>query len=352
MITTLEHPTNQSSASKQSAEFSILICTYNPEKEVFSKALNSVMALVIPTGVQIECIIVDNNSQIPVSQLDYVQSFLQTCPWARIIRETRQGLGFARIAGISHSSAETVVFVDTDNAISPNYLQTLSTFLAQYPHIAAVGPGNIDVEFLGDVPDWFANSFRGSFQERRATVIEYACIPATWLNCYPIGTGLVIRKSVCVEYYSLFQRGEISALGRTGNNLSSGDDVQIVWQAIKMGYAVGISPELCVKHIIPQDRASLEYIKRLSFGIATAYEPALVESFPEAIAQISSPNPSNLQILRRINRIFWHKTRCRQYQTLNIDIARYLGEIVGHARATQQPIPEIVSLLIRTLKLQ
>jgi glycosyltransferase involved in cell wall biosynthesis len=48
---------------------SILICTYNPDEQIFRRTLKSVESLILREDIPVECIIVDNNSTLPVSQL-------------------------------------------------------------------------------------------------------------------------------------------------------------------------------------------------------------------------------------------------------------------------------------------
>jgi GT2 family glycosyltransferase len=351
MSSVIEHPNLQGAKSSTMLSLSILICTYNPEEQIFRRTLKSVESLIIPEGVLIECTIVDNNCTTPVNQIPYVQAFLEKCPWARIICEPRQGLGFARSAGIEQTAGSTIIFIDTDNEVAPNYLESTYDFLQRYPHIAAVGPGHIEVEFLGEVSEWFRNNFRASFQEKHTSSVEYACVPAKWLDCYPIGTGLVIKKEVFEQYNLAFREGEITALGRTGKNLASGDDIQIIWQAVKAGYAVGVCPDLKVTHLIPSSRSNLEYAKRLTFGTASAYFPALVECFPQERQKIINTTPSNLRIIYIICQIVLQKLRKFNLKMIGIDLAYYLGSMSGHFQAIQQSNP-IVDFMIQQLKLK
>jgi len=78
--------------------FSLLVCTYNPNEQVFRRTLKPIQSLVIPVDTPAECIIVDNNSSTPAIELSYVQEFIWNCPWTKVIKETQQGLFFARVA--------------------------------------------------------------------------------------------------------------------------------------------------------------------------------------------------------------------------------------------------------------
>ena len=67
-------------------KLSVIICTYNPDKAIFKKCLDQV-ALASKQFTPHEIIIVDNNSTHPVSEHDYMNSFLAGWGMARIVNE-------------------------------------------------------------------------------------------------------------------------------------------------------------------------------------------------------------------------------------------------------------------------
>jgi hypothetical protein len=93
------------------------------------------------------------------------------------------------------------------------------------------------------------------------------------------------------------ERGELTARSRTGASLQSGEDPQIVWQALRLGLAQGFIPDLRCGHLIPPARANLAYIRRLEFGAASSYVPALAECFPSAAASLPAARPLGLHLL-------------------------------------------------------
>jgi glycosyltransferase involved in cell wall biosynthesis len=100
----------------------VAICTHNPDEAVFRRALAAVQSQSLSPDTPIECLIVDNNSDPPISELPYVKSFLERCAWARVIVERRQGLTYARIAAIENTTSLNLCFVDDDNEPTPEYL--------------------------------------------------------------------------------------------------------------------------------------------------------------------------------------------------------------------------------------
>jgi glycosyltransferase involved in cell wall biosynthesis len=331
--------------------FSLLVCTYNPDEKIFGRTLKSIESLIIPEDISVECIIVDNNSPTSVEQLVYVREFLEHCPWAKVIQVTQQGLTFARIAGFRAAKNPYIVFIDDDNEVSSSYLEALVHLFGKYPSVAAWGPGNVNVEFMGDVSDWFKENFKNVFQERHVKHNEYGCIQETWTSFYPFGTGLAVRKQVLERYCSEVKSGSLSSTDRQGKSLSSGGDIQIVWEAIKMGDAAGVAPSLAVTHLIPAHRSNLDYVKRLNFGAASSYLPCLTSSFPDLKSCIVNTTPSSLSIVRSVIRRMIKYSIKFKLRLLIIDLASYLGGLSGHYQVAQKNNP-IVNFMVQQLKLR
>jgi glycosyltransferase involved in cell wall biosynthesis len=337
--------------SQSKLGISILICTYNPVEGIFHRTLKSVESLIIPAGVPVECIIIDNNSPTPVSQLAYVREFLDRCPWARIIQETQQGLTFARMAGFGAAKNSFILFVDDDNEISSSYLDALVKLFSEYSTVGAWGPGNVNVEFMGEVSEWFRNSFKHLYQDRHTNYTQYGLVRETWASFYPFGTGLAVRREILARYCDEVNNGNLCSSDRKGKSLSSGGDTQIVWEGIKIGYAAGVAPSLVVNHLIPANRSTLDYVKRLSFGTADSYFPCIVSSFPEMRASALAGMPNSFTLSRSvIRRIIVHSIRLR-FTDLIINLANYLGAVSGQYQVAGQN-NQIVNYLIQILKLK
>jgi glycosyltransferase involved in cell wall biosynthesis len=330
---------------------SILICTYNPDEQIFRRTLKSVESLILREDIPVECIIVDNNSTLPVSQLIFVREFLDRCPWVRVIQEVQQGLTFARVAGFRASNNECIVFIDDDNEVSASYVEVLADLFTKYLSVCAWGPGTVNVEFMDNVSEWFSNTFKHLFQERQAKYNQYGCLPETWASFYPFGTGLAVRREVLARYCDEVESGNLSAVDRKGKSLSSGGDMQIVWEGIKMGYAAGVAPKLAVNHLIPSSRSNLEYIKRLSFGTADTYYPCFNDSFPEMKSSIVADMPSSYLIVKSVFRkIVAHFIKLK-LRLLKIDLAQYLGATSGFYQVAQKN-NLIVDFMIEKLRLR
>jgi len=310
-------------------KFAIIICSYNPERRSLSRLLNAVAEL-LATRPDTEVVIVDNNSSPPIAELSSVQDFLQQRPQAKLIVESRQGLCYARIAGVKATSASYLVFFDDDNEPAPDYLEVLSRYVKSHACVGVWGPGQIRVEFLDPVDDLFQTR-KPLFQERQRQ-LEYGRQINMWTSYYPNGTGLFIQRRVMEAYIPEVEKGILQATGRKGASLASAEDIQMVWQGIKLGLAAGMLPELSLKHLIPASKASIKYLGRQRFGIASSYYPALLESFPDEKNKLPAL-ANQRQILRRVARL-WLKIRLKPDQALDthLTLAVFLGHNAGLAQ--------------------
>jgi glycosyltransferase involved in cell wall biosynthesis len=270
-----------------SAMFSVIVCTYNPDERILDRALQALLKLDLK-GIEAEFIIVDNNSSPPLAE----RSFMKTFPDKfRIIREPIPGLANARICGVKHATAPTLVFVDDDNEPDPGYLTGLRNVMQQYPQVGIWGPSRIDVDFVDATEDWVKRYMPEKFQYKNGNKTEFGC-EAGWPSYYPVGSGIVIQKNIFEKYISLYQAGELTATGRKGNSLASGEDSQIIWTAVKMNIPVGTTPLLKLTHIIPGKRTTLQYLVSLNFNIAYSFYAGQYETFKNESLFHLKPGPA------------------------------------------------------------
>jgi hypothetical protein len=334
------------------AQFSIVVPTYNPEERILSRVVAAIESLVVDNALNVECAIVDNNSDRLVKELPCIKGFLDRCSWAKAIREPRQGITFARIAGIKATTAPLIIFFDDDNEPSPDYLRIAYRCLEEWPSVAIWGPGTISVEFLDPVPDNFRRRFRGAFNERHQRYPEYGCVQASCPHYYPIGMGQVIRRQVAERYMAAVEGSLLTSTDRSGGSLASAGDLQLVWEAVKMGQAAGVHPQLQLNHLIPARRSNIPYVKRLAFGCSSSYAPALVESFPSERANVSKGMPSNAHILKRILQITSPRILRFRVRDLTVELAHFLGQVVGVLRVARSKKRQWVFGLVKVLKLE
>lgn len=330
-------------------KFAIAVCTYNPNPHLLGCLLNAIQGIISVTPVG-EVILVDNNSFPSIKELPSVRDFLLAVPLARCIVEAKQGLTAARCRAIHETTAPIIVFFDDDNEPSSNYLQVLSRYFKDYPNVGVWGPGQIIVKYVDSVEPWF-EQHPEKFQQRQSD-FGYSCIPATWNPCSPNGTGFAVRREILQKYLEATEQDSLHTTGRKGESLASAEDVQIVWEGIKLGFAAGMIPELCCNHLITAEKANLTYLKRLEFGTASSYAPALLESFPQQLDHYQADIPSILHMYRYLAK-YWLKMALRPEQRYEnqLKLANNLGGWYGLAKARRSPRANNLLTIARRLHL-
>ena len=329
-------------------DYSIVICTYNPDERLLKRCLNAVRNL-NTDGITTEVILVDNNSLVPVEGLPYVRDFVRTHPAAKTIMVAVQGVNYARIAAITEARGKYIIYFDYDNEPESNYLQELKKLNAKYPQVAAIGPGDVTVDFIDGIDKSRESYARIAFQERHEEAIKFSSV-REWQSCYPFGTGLCTYTFLLKEYVTLSRQGKFTMPGRKGSELSSGEDTQMVLLCISKGYFAGVSPSLQIKHIIPKTRANDKYLQRMAYGTAICYETCLLQVFPEHKNKLKHKIISNSKFSRQTLKKFI-KTRFGTDPDKVFDLIQFIGLNAGTYLALHKPVPPLVKRVVKFLKL-
>jgi hypothetical protein len=304
--------------------FSIIICVYNPVQKSFNRLLTSILQFEKDNPSH-EVIIVDNNSFPFLVELDYVQSFLQIKNNSKIIREEKEGLTAARIAGIKESNSNWILFFDDDNEPYRDYLKNAEDIILEYSEIGAFGPGIVNVQFPSKKYENKFQKINYIFQNRQENKPMFSN-DKWWKDWYPAGTGLLVNHGIAQRYSQHVLNGDYSLSDRQGKMLTSGGDLQIVLTAIKMGFKAGVHPSLKLNHIITAEKLNLKYLKNLSFGTAASNVPGHLQVWESnEFGNFCPPEPS--QILRQI--YFHLKVKFKQEGLLRMQLSMcsYLGSL-------------------------
>lgn len=330
-------------------KISIVICTYNPKQRIFSRVLDSIKTLENSASDILEVIVVDNNSSVPLSELDYVQKFVTDALIdVKILVEKNPGLTNARISGTKCSQGEVILFVDDDNLLESNYVFELKKAFQTYQDVSCWGPGNVTVEFSGDVDDW-VDDYKSLFQQKSRSSIAYGCLKG-WHSFSPAGTGLAVRKNVMIKYIEFVEEKKFNALDRTGKSLSSGGDSQIIHTSTILGKASGQLPQLRLIHLIDSEKANLDYMKNLYYMVnKSIYVHA--EVFPElkhSLVRI----PSRIEILSFIWSLLLKSRFKISSHKFTLPMADKLGLIAGSYQILGVKVPFQFRILKKLIKLK
>ncbi len=327
-------------------DYSIVICTYNPEREVFRRCLRAVARLNYE-GLTAETIVVDNNSNPALNEAG-LRTVAPGIPGLRLLRETRPGVVQARITAIRASRGRTIVYFDDDNEPESDYLQAHRLLEPQFPQVGAWGPGHVTVEYTDGIDPRLTPFATSAFQERHETATRFDN-QLEWQDCYPFGTGMCIQREILLRYLDMADAGSVTLEGRSARKLTSGEDTQMVLVGIRNGYAAGVSPVLRLRHLIPARKANAAYLKRLAYGTSVCYEMCLLQVFPEREAildsRIMTPAKFNRKSFKR-----WAAAGFGLHPSKTFELARYIGFHEGIYIAAGRPVPAFVNWVTRLLR--
>lgn len=233
----------------------IVICTYN-NAALLDRALASISAQRIPHGVEWRVLVVNNNCTDETAQVVEKHERQNTMP-LRMISEPRQGLTAARLCGVNHTRGEWVAFVDDDCLLAEDWVEAVVSFAAGHPACGAFGGQVISqwettpTPFVLNHRYAYAGKYHGETAHRRP-----------WLA----GAGMIVRRDAlkaCGWTEKQFLED------RTGRRLVSGGDMEIGLRVASVS-EVWYNPACKLRHVIPERRMSLDYLRRIVRGLGAS----------------------------------------------------------------------------------
>ena len=329
-------------------DYSVLICTYNPDQRLLQRCLEAVKDLQ-RNGITTEVILVDNNSTPALQSTPYIQHYLNQVPNMQLLNVTQQGLSYARMGGIAAARGKYIVFFDDDNEPDSAYLLALQQLHTQYPQVTAWGPGQVQVDFIDGIDPALEAYARPAFQERYEEKTAFSA-EHEWQACYPFGTGLCMPAATLKGYIDGVNSGRFTLTGRNGQKLSSGEDTQMILYSIHSGGAAGTAPALKVTHIIPGKRTSPAYLKRLAYSTSLCYATCVAQVFPEyrqqVMREIKPPAKFSRQSFKKFLRLLLGANTLKQCR-----LAAEIGDMCGRYLLLQRPVPGMIRMIIQFMKL-
>jgi len=246
---------------------SVIIPTYNPDESRLARTLSALSAQALSPTLW-ETILINNASTVFPSKAFFTENAPRNF---RIVEEPRLGLSFARSCGLDQARADIAIFVDDDNLLSPDYIENALTLMGRHPDIGAIG-GRIIPEFESHPPPWItefhiilACSDRGGLPliSPSKPLDKKGQLQWPWFS--PVGAGMVLRRAAWEIWEEAVRSGRALSTDRSGNQLTSGGDNEIILILLKSGWRVGYFPSLTLTHLIPTSRLDPSYLARLNF---------------------------------------------------------------------------------------
>ena len=192
----------------------------------------------------------------------------------RVAHEPQQGLIHARIRGFEEARFELVSFIDDDNWVCPQWVQTVSELMSQRRDVGACG-GQTTAVCEITPPSWFERHATKYAVGQQAT--ESGDITDT--RGYLWGAGLTIRQSA---WQQLLDAGFCPSLsGRNGTSLSTGEDCEICFALRLAGWRLWYDQRLTLQHYLPAHRLEWHYLRRLTRANGVAF--VVFDTYPVSL---------------------------------------------------------------------
>jgi hypothetical protein len=241
-------------------KISVIICTHNPRRDYLEATLDGLRAQTLPAD-QWEFLLIDNASEAgraPDADLGWHSG-------ARLIQEEKLGLTPARLRGIREAKGDLLVFVDDDNILDPDFLESVLKIAEERPYLGSWS-GQCRPRFDETPPEW-TRRYWGNLVLREFKEDRWSNLPRL-ADTMPCGAGMCVRREVALHYLQLNESGQRGfQFDRTGNSLVSGGDNDLAACACDLGLGVGIMTSLKLQHLIPPVRLTADYLTRLAEGI-------------------------------------------------------------------------------------
>lgn len=238
--------------------FAVIVCTHNPD----ILRLKRVLSAISKQNGLAECYLIENAGEEIAEQL------LREFPKFDRIREPNLGLIHARCCAIENTSSEYLLFVDDDNVLEADALQMAKEFASQNPSVAVFG-GKISGEFEVEPAAWKKAAL--PYLGLRDMGDDQKVFGATETLDFDIpGAGIVVRRDVANVFAKSVKDGRFFNLGRTGEQLSSGDDTAICLLAREMGANLAYVPKISLTHIISEKRIRIFYLFNIIYAIGAS----------------------------------------------------------------------------------
>ncbi|MBR4028766.1 MAG: glycosyltransferase family 2 protein [Alistipes sp.] len=234
---------------------SLVIATYNRAEQL--------MVTLASVGEQSakpslwECIIVDNNSRDNTQER--VAEFAKEHPTLNIryCFEPNQGLSYARNKGISEAKGDIIAFIDDDERIVAEFINSYIKLFDEHPDAMAAG-GKIIAEYPTGRPRWMSH-----YTERPiANPMDFGdYITPFPKGRIPGGGNMAMRRE-------LFDRVGVfdTSLGRMGGKLIGGEESELFERIYSLGMKCYYAPRAIMYHIIPAEKLTTEYFERLCYN--------------------------------------------------------------------------------------
>lgn len=233
----------------------VAICTWN-RAAMLEATVDSIFKTTLPAGWKRRILIVDNNSTDGTSQL--IQSLRESSLEIVPLYEPVLGHTHARNRAVDNLQGELVVWTDDDVLVPSQWLEAYIRRAESHAHESFWGAA-IEPVFVGGKPAWIEKNWpavSGCFAARDLGIDSHTFTK----ECLPYGANFALRTDMQKKY-----RFD-TELGRQEDRVLGEDELEMMRRLLADGHVGSWVPNNPVQHLIPESRASTEYVWRYFVG--------------------------------------------------------------------------------------
>jgi glycosyltransferase involved in cell wall biosynthesis len=230
------------------------MCTYN-RANLLDGAVTSVLAQTQSDTPPFELIVVDNNSSDATGEV--VAGLAAADPRVRYVFESRQGLSYARNAGIGHARAALIAFIDDDLRADPDWVAAIVRAFDEHPDVDVVG-GRVLPIWPSRPPAWLTQDHWAPL-----ALADHGDTPFL----------VTVERPICLIGAGACRRTVFDAVGtfvtdfqRVQDSIGSLEDHDFIVRVLGTGRRGLYVPSIIVRAAVQPERLERSYHRRWHLG--------------------------------------------------------------------------------------
>ncbi|MFZ0160749.1 MAG: glycosyltransferase, partial [Kineosporiaceae bacterium] len=284
------------SGTADPTQLSVVVTTCgNPEG-----LLRCVDSILASDGCRPRVIVVDNRPHLPGTRLTVAQNYADEAR-VTLVSEERQGLSWARNAGIRSAETDLVAWTDDDVVVDRYWARSLVEAFAATAGVDLVTGLVRPLELETQAQVW--REVHRGYSNGFARRVWRTCEPPADAPLFPYATGRIGTGANMAARREAFERlgGFDPDLG-AGTPSAGGEDLDLIFRFLEAGSTVVYEPAAIICHAHHADvDALVDQARNYGTGLAS-YLMKLLLSDPHRLAAIARRVPAAVAHLRTLRR--------------------------------------------------
>jgi glycosyltransferase involved in cell wall biosynthesis len=231
----------------------VAICTWNRAK-LLDQTLAEMQKLVIPTGVEWELLVVNNNCTDETK--DVIRRHVGELPLKELL-ETKQGQSHSRNHAIDAAKGEILIWTDDDVLVDRLWLAEYVEASRRWPEAAFFG-GRIQPWFESRPPGWVTANI--SVLEPMLVIRDFGGAEEPIRKGFPLGANMAFRRQTLTDL-----RFD-PRVGLRGNDQIRGDEA-LMFDTLRQRGLWGVwVPTASIRHFVVRERLTQRYVWKYYVG--------------------------------------------------------------------------------------